>query len=558
MDSENYFGNVSSPGIQALVQQLEATCVGNNPGNDNAMDFIRAAFAWVRDHVAYEWQLDWAVTVDETLASGRGNCFVKSCLLVTLLRARGICAKYVVARIALACPLVWRMAPDWAWSLLPSAASPHAAVTVQVGDKNSNNWIILDPTVDKALALGMRAMGNHAVVTKSWNGGHHVVNECFLACRPQPHDNIDFLLRKKPYYRPATVALLNASASFLRRHGNDSLPMSSPETMQRALDEYLLSHVSPTVVASAIPLPPCFKGRAALMEAAVQSDPTALSVFCNHHHPAIRKLAQQLRRRLGGNNDDRAFAQAAFRLVRDHVDYTLQADWSVPVEYTLATRRGMCSTKACLLTALLRAGGLQAGFFLKPQNAMQNFVIPSWIAQHYNTRSIHILSAVQFQNDDDATQKWIKLDPYIDGNLARSMEAAQLVYEPGYRLFVDFDGYNNALGYKDDGNMELRTDHIDDLMIKQSRVPPAVLQCHNICLELLRQFGPLFSSEAQVLHAMEQHLFKFHPQLVAQVISSASARTIENSPKVLRLPDNSTSIPWPSMMQPLSPFQAKL
>ena len=475
---------------------------------------------------------------------------------MTLLRARGVVADYAVARISLPSPLVWRMAPDWAWSLLPARASPHVAVMVQLVP---DEWIILDPTTDEALAQGMRAMGNTQATTAPWNGGQHLAMESFIQTSPRRHQDICFLLRKKPYYRPAVAALFNPSADYLRQYHHNS---SSPTSLHRALDQHLLSYASHSILASALALPPGFDGRDNLV-AAVKSGQT--SVFCNPHHPAVQKMAQRLRlqaQRQKGADQDRAFVQAAFRFVRDHVDYTLQDDWSVPVQQTLALRRGMCSTKACLLTALLRAGGMRAGFFLKLQNAMHNFVVPSFISEHYSVRSIHVISAVQFK--DDPPDSWIKLDPYIDGNLARSMEAAQLVYEEGYKILVDFDRHHDALGYRDTGNMELRTDHIDDLMMKQSRIHPAVLQCHNICLEMLRNFGPLFSSQAQVIDAMEKHLLNFYPRLVTQVIKAGcSKRAIKGShaKTVLSLAkeETSTNIQWPTGMQtPLTTLRTKL
>lgn len=558
MGTAECFGDVHCPAIQSLVQQLDNDC-RHRHGNDEAatrVAFVQAAFAWVRDEVDYEWQVDWTVTVQETLARRRGNCFVKACLLVTLLRARGIVADYAVARISLPSPLVWRMAPDWAWSLLPTGSSPHVAVMVQLVP---DEWIILDPSTDAALAQGMRAMGNTQAITAPWNGGQHVAMESFIQSSPRRHQDICDLLRKKPYYRPAVAALFNASADYLRQYPRNS---SSPTSMHRALDQHLLSYASHSILASALVLPPGFDGRDNLV-AAVKSGQT--SVFCNPHHRAVQKMAQRLRlqaQRQQRVDQDRAFAQAAFRFVRDHVDYTLQNDWSVPVQQTLALRRGMCSTTACLLTALLRAGGLRAGFFLKPQNAMQNFVVPSFIADNYSAQSIHVISAVQFK--DDPPDSWIKLDPYIDGNLARSMDAAQLVYEEGYKFLVDFDGHHDALGYGDPGNMELRTDHVDDLMMKQSRIHPAVLQCHNICLELLRNFGPLFSSQAQVVDAMEKHLLNFYPNLVTQVIKAGGSKRATkrgHAKTVLSLAKEapSTDMQWPTVMpRPLTTLRAKV
>ena len=119
------------------------------------------------------------------------------------------------------------------------------------------------------------------------------------------------------------------------------------------------------------------------------------------------------------------------------------------------------------------------------------------------------------------------------------MEDANLV-ENG-RFVVDFDGYNPALGYmgersqhqKEDSISLARslefTESIDSYMIKQSRVHRAVIQCHNICLEILRKFGPLFSSAEDALQAMEDHLVAHHSRLVAQVSAMSVTTTTTTS-----------------------------
>lgn len=262
------------------------------------------------------------------------------------------------------------------------------------------------------------------------------------------------------------------------------------------LEEYLLLHC-PMIVGTAQVLPPNY--------------PEDVAEFCNLRDAQVQAIAGRLRRR---KSDDTAFCIAAFRWVRDEILYTLQPEWSVPVGHTLAIRHGMCSTKSCLLTSILRAGGLQAGFFVKEQNAAEAFLAPKWICEHYGSKSVHILSGVYLKG------RWIKLNPYIDRYLGASMNEANLASGENFGFVVDFDGQSHALACSD---CEMRFfDNIDFIMRKKSRVPPVVIQCHNICFEILRKFGSIFSSAENVLQAMEHHLMALYPSLVAEVVSLKS------------------------------------
>jgi len=84
------------------------------------------------------------------------------------------------------------------------------------------------------------------------------------------------------------------------------------------------------------------------------------SAVCDCDHPAVVALS----RALVGRCSSVAEAAASVRAwVREHVVYTLQ-DKSDRASDTLAKREGMCTNKANLQVAILRAAGIPAGYSL--------------------------------------------------------------------------------------------------------------------------------------------------------------------------------------------------
>ena len=93
---------------------------------------------------------------------------------------------------------------------------------------------------------------------------------------------------------------------------------------------------------------------------------------CDANSPAARRLASDLH----ATTSDKTFVEVAFAWVRDQVWYTHLENWALPVEHTLARRRGMCSS--CLLVALLRAAGLDAGFLVETAN-LREVAFTVWV-----------------------------------------------------------------------------------------------------------------------------------------------------------------------------------
>jgi transglutaminase-like putative cysteine protease len=111
-----------------------------------------------------------------------------------------------------------------------------------------------------------------------------------------------------------------------------------------------------------VPQPPVLK-RAAARLGAVSPDPLlAATVYVDHDAPTIRRLAGTL---ASPDADAADYARAAFEYVRDEIPHTAGTGRQVVTagaSVVLAEKTGICHAKANLLSALLRARGVPAGF----------------------------------------------------------------------------------------------------------------------------------------------------------------------------------------------------
>ena len=166
--------------------------------------------------------------------------------------------------------------------------------------------------------------------------------------------------------------------------------------------------------------------------------------FCDEHDPQVQEIARDLRfgsydeeaKRECTKCTDEEFTIAAFNFVRDEIKYTVLYNWTVPVSTTLATRAGNCGTKACLLVAILRAGGLSAEFTVERiDTANMFFMVPRFVTGRCNNaRSIHFAATVKLQD------RWIRVDPTVDRDFGMGVSGAV-----GNYLQVTFDGKSNAV-----------------------------------------------------------------------------------------------------------------
>ena len=73
-------------------------------------------------------------------------------------------------------------------------------------------------------------------------------------------------------------------------------------------------------------------------------------------------------------------------------------------------------------------------------------------------------------------------------------------------------------GMVDSDTMKFYQD-IGFLMTKKSRIVPEVLQIHNICFEFGRKFGAMYENFNDILPAAEEHVVRFYPDLVGEVVA---------------------------------------
>ncbi|KAB2345695.1 transglutaminase-like domain-containing protein [Actinomadura rudentiformis] len=89
-------------------------------------------------------------------------------------------------------------------------------------------------------------------------------------------------------------------------------------------------------------------------------------------HPLVQATASTLR-----VGDDLAYAQAAFEYVRDEIEHSMDVQdprvtWRA--SDVLDQGVGLCFAQAHALVALLRAGGIQAGFCYQPFDVLHGLV----------------------------------------------------------------------------------------------------------------------------------------------------------------------------------------
>lgn len=159
-----------------------------------------------------------------------------------------------------------------------------------------------------------------------------------------------------------------------------TLDMSSPawrtpenRPLRRALTRALIAADASETAASQRGTPEC-------------PDPRSL---CDHTHPAIRRQAVRLLRATPAGT-----ARAIFHFIQK-IPYRFGA-WNERASDTLAKGVGMCTTKANLQVALLRAAGLEAGFG-EHQIEMRHLgiLMPDAWRQQMRPRVRHFFAAVR-------------------------------------------------------------------------------------------------------------------------------------------------------------------
>ena len=106
-----------------------------------------STYQWVKENIKYAFPR--SEGTEQTLLVKKGNCAIKSELLVSMLRDKGIKARYVEGR-----PTGWRLI-----MMRLAVFNVHFWVEAKV----DNKWLTLDPTPDSGIAhfLGDTKPGTH-------------------------------------------------------------------------------------------------------------------------------------------------------------------------------------------------------------------------------------------------------------------------------------------------------------------------------------------------------------------------------------------------------------
>jgi hypothetical protein len=148
--------------------------------------------------------------------------------------------------------------------------------------------------------------------------------------------------------------------------------------------------------------------------------------FCDHHHPSIRRLADELFTEIEG---DRERAIAIFNWVRDEVRYRFDY-WAVRASQTARKRYGMCANKANLQIALLRCLGVPAGYHvLKIRKEVLKPVTEPRIYELTRPITTHVFCAVWLDG------RWVSADATVD----REIFLTAYRGHPGWR-YTEWDG----------------------------------------------------------------------------------------------------------------------
>ncbi|MCP4133579.1 MAG: transglutaminase family protein [bacterium] len=122
-----------------------------------------------------------------------------------------------------------------------------------------------------------------------------------------------------------------------------------------------------------------------------------------------------------------------FYWVRDNIYYRVGL-WNKSASETLHEKYGTCTNKSNLLTAMLRASNIPAGFGLmtvKGQSYLGPIAIPR-LRKYIGKRSTHVYSVVYLD-------KWIKIDASDDYEFCKKISH----FNPTSEL-VDWDGIHDA------------------------------------------------------------------------------------------------------------------
>lgn len=226
------------------------------------------------------------------------------------------------------------------------------------------------------------------------------------------------------------------------------------------------------------------------------------SVYCDVGHPTIQARAQELTQDAESSTDA---ARRLFCWVRDTIAFQV-GEWNCTASATLAKGSGSCSNKANLFVALARASGIAAGFYLQHVRGREYLgpIVPGRLRGHISPRSLHVHPGV-YLND-----QWIRCDPSDD----RPFAEATVHLNPQSR-FVEWDGLHDALLALDPVHIldtQGPVEHIDDVLQKRARIPPAIVRVGNYYIEFLRIHAQEYPTQQALERGFARWLLRAHPR----------------------------------------------
>lgn len=200
--------------------------------------------------------------------------------------------------------------------------------------------------------------------------------------------------------------------------------------------------------------------------------------YCDFNDISIKNLANKITKDCDSSKEK---AIRLFYWVRDNIPYKFCL-WNKSASDVLEQGYGMCTNKSVLLTALLRASDLPAGFGVLKVRGKDYFgpIAPKTLKRRVGSHSVHIYSYVFLDG------QWFKIDSSVDKNLSEKTN----YFNPTTEL-TDWDG-------KSDAKENLDPEHIlsdngpianiDDKLKKKPRnASKVLLNMGNYYLDFLRQ-----------------------------------------------------------------------
>ncbi|MDD5590146.1 MAG: transglutaminase-like domain-containing protein [Candidatus Portnoybacteria bacterium] len=200
--------------------------------------------------------------------------------------------------------------------------------------------------------------------------------------------------------------------------------------------------------------------------------------YCDFNNSKVKELATKITENA---KTDQEKAVALFYWVRDNILYRV-GFWNRKASETLLDGKGVCTCKANLLIALLRAIGIPAGYGVMRVVGREYFgpIVPICLKNLASKESIHVYVFVFLDN------RWIKCDPSDDKSLSAKIHHLN----PQSRI-IEWDGETDAMLNLDPSHVlknEGPLSNLDHIMCKKPRTATKnIVNFGNLYIHFLRK-----------------------------------------------------------------------